>query len=161
MGKQIIEGIQTGKNYLLAANAMNQDIRLGLQGKIKHAAAQAKAAGYPQKFEGQNSLETCRNIWNHLKHNIKYIEDNNLFQNIKSPVRLSKTGYGDCKSFSLFTAAILKNLGIPCFLKYVSYNNVKIPSHVYVVTQDGIIIDGVWTRFNQEKPYTYYQLFKV
>jgi len=55
----------------------------------------------------------------------------------------------------MFTAGILKNLGIPCKLGFTSYTNSRTPQHVYVETNSGIIVDGVWKKFNSEKPYTY------
>lgn len=59
---------------------------------------------------------------------------------------------GDCKSYSLFTAAILKNLGIPFRWTYASYTpGVKVPGHVYITTDSGCIIDAVWGKFNAEK----------
>ena len=106
-------------------------------------------------FKGKDDIETCNNIWSFLKHNIKYVEDSVHFQDIRLPDRLVKDRKGDCKSFSMFTAGILQNLGIPCRLVFTSYTANKTPQHVYVETNSGIIIDAVWKKFNSEKPYTY------
>ena len=74
---------------------------------------------------------------------------------IKLPSALLKKRVGDCKSYSLFTASILENLKIPYKFVYTSYNNNPIPAHVYVVTEDGCIIDAVYGIFNAEKKPTY------
>jgi hypothetical protein len=49
----------------------------------------------------------------------------------------------------------LENLKIPYKFVYTSYNNNPIPAHVYVVTEDGCIIDAVYGIFNAEKKPTY------
>ena len=50
--------------------------------------------------------------------------------------------------------SILENLDIPCKLAYTSYTDSKIPQHVYCQTKSGVIVDGVWNKFNSEKKYT-------
>ena len=71
------------------------------------------------------------------------------------PSALLKKKVGDCKSYSLFTASVLENLGIPYTIVYTSYNANPIPQHVYIITQKGCIIDAVYGKFNQEKPPTF------
>ena len=66
-----------------------------------------------------------------------------------------RTKSGDCKSYSLFTSAVLNNLGIPNHFVYASYDGSKTPSHIYVETNNGCIVDAVWGRFNSEKKPTY------
>ncbi len=95
-----------------------------------------------------------------MKDNIRYVEDSVHFQDIRLPNRLIKDGKGDCKSFAMFTASILENLGIPYKFVYTSYTDNRVPQHVYVQTDNGIIIDAVWRQFNDEKPYTYKYLKK-
>jgi hypothetical protein len=62
---------------------------------------------------------------------------------------------GDCKSYSLLTAAILNNLKIPCRFVLQSFNEDPTPSHIYVETLSGVKVDAVFGTFNQEKPSTF------
>ena len=111
-----------------------------------------------QKFKGKNDFETCQNIWNFLKKDITYVVDGE-HQKIKLPSALLRERTGDCKSYSLFTAGILGNLGIPFKYCLTSYTSDPTPAHIYVKCDNGIIIDGVWTAFNEEKKpiHIYYQ----
>lgn len=115
-------------------------------------------------FQGSTVEETCSNIWNFLKSEIRYIKDGEN-QDIKLPNRFLYDGTGDCKSYSLFAGSILQNLGIDKAFRYTSYSVDPTPQHVYVValtgtkTKEGkssvVITDGVWHQFNKQKPYTF------
>lgn len=114
------------------------------------------------KLKADTVFETCKNIWQYLLDNIKYRADadGRNGEMIRTPARLIHDGTGDCKSYSLFTAVILRYLGIPHFFRFVSYNKVKRATHVYIVANNNIIIDAVATvqlgySFNQEVKYTY------
>jgi len=107
-----------------------------------------------KQFKGKTDLETCRNIFNYLLTSVTYKEDGN-HQQIKVPSALLREKQADCKSYALFTAGILQNLGIGWKYCLTSYNNDPTPQHIYVVTDSGIIIDAVWKIFNNEKKPTY------
>jgi len=111
-----------------------------------------------QKFKGKDDLQTCKNIWNFLKNDVTYVVDGE-HQKIKLPSALLRERTGDCKSYSLFTAGILGNLGIPFKYALTSYTSDPTPAHIYVKCDNGIIIDAVWTAFNEEKKpnHIYYQ----
>jgi hypothetical protein len=111
-----------------------------------------------QKFRGKDDMQTCQNIWNFLKNDVTYVVDGE-HQKIKLPSALLRERVGDCKSYSLFTAGILGNLGIPFKYALTSYTNDPTPAHIYVKCDNGVIIDAVWTAFNQEKKpnHIYYQ----
>src|SRR6185437_12877940 len=104
-------------------------------------------------------LETCKNIWNYEKENIRYQLDPRGVQLVKSPAQTSKDGFADCKSLSVFTGSILKNLGIPYAYRFASYSSRPEYTHVYVVVQDNtgkeIIIDSTLPRFNKEAEYNF------
>jgi hypothetical protein len=73
-----------------------------------------------------------------------------------------RTAQGDCKSYSVFTSAVLSNLGIPHKLVYASYDpKDPTPSHIYVVTDSGCIIDAVYGKFNAEKKATFKKYKKM
>jgi hypothetical protein len=124
-------------------DADNSDIRAALENAIPLAVKQTKALA--PSFKGKSEKETCKKIHDFLM-TLRYKADGND-QNIKLPSALLKSKVADCKSFSLFTSAILTNLGIPHSLVYTSYDpNQPIPAHVYIITDSGCIIDAVWTK---------------
>jgi len=132
--------------------ADNKDIRNAIFGAVPEANEQVKE--FAKYFGRNNQRESCKAIFDFLKHKIKYVADADL-QLIKLPSALLHTKVGDCKSYSLLTSAILTNLGIPHHFVLVSYNNDPTPSHIYVETDDGCIIDAVWGIFDSEKKPTY------
>ena len=135
-----------------AQKADNKDIRDLLFSLVPQARAQmAKMA---KSFRGRNEEETCRKIFDYIVANFSYVADRKE-QVIKLPSALLKYKVGDCKSYALFTAAILENLKIPYKFVFTSYNSNPIPGHVYVTTDGGCIIDAVYGKFNQEKTPTY------
>jgi len=124
-------------------DADNSDIRAALENAVPLAVKQTKALA--PSFKGKSEKETCKKIHDFLM-TLNYKADGND-QNIKLPSALLKSKVADCKSYSLFTSAILTNLGIPHSLVYTSYDpNQPIPAHVYVTTNSGCIIDAVWTK---------------
>ncbi|MEI6555504.1 MAG: transglutaminase-like domain-containing protein [Paludibacter sp.] len=115
-----------------------------------------------EQLRGKNDTDTCRNIFNYLIKKIKYKADSDgtAGELIKSPARLIVDGTGDCKSYSLFTAVILRWLDIPHVFRFASYSNTPEATHVYVVTDDNIVIDAVAGvqlnyPFNKEKKYNF------
>jgi hypothetical protein len=113
-----------------------------------------------RQFKGADDLQTCKKVFDYLKTRINYSADG-FHQKVKLPSALLRERVGDCKSYSVFTYAILSNLGIPCKYVLTSYSNDPTPSHIYVVTDSGIIIDAVWGVFNSEKPATYKYYKKI
>lgn len=107
-----------------------------------------------QNFKGVTEIDTCKNIFDFLKNDIRYVADAG-HQKVKLPSALLREKVGDCKSFSLFTGAILTNLGIGWKYVLVSYREDPTPTHIYVVTDSGIIIDAVYGTFNKEKQPTH------
>ena len=124
-------------------DADNSDIRRALEDCLPIAVKQTKALA--PSFKGKSERETCRNIHDFLMK-LGYKADGND-QNIKLPSALLKTKVADCKSYSCFASSILSNLGIGHSLVYTSYDpNQPIPSHVYILTNSGCVIDAVYTK---------------
>jgi hypothetical protein len=144
MSKPKFEGIDA----VYKSKADNKDIRDLLEKLVPKAKGQM--VEFSKRFKGQTDEQTCRNIFNYLMNHFTYLADGEE-QIIKLPSALLKKKIGDCKSYALFTASILENLGIPYTITYTSYNSNPIPQHVYIVTQKGCIIDAVYGKFNQEK----------
>lgn len=147
-----------GLNILVKTDAINQDIISAIHNSYPEAVKQCK--GIAKSFVGANRLQTSFNIWKWLKANIHYVKDVKGSQWVKLPNRFISDGSGDCKSYSLFTGAILGALNIPFSFRYTSYiPGSSIPTHIYVVTQDEkgqpIIIDGVYKAFNSQKAFEF------
>jgi len=141
-----------GVDRVYRKQADNKDIRDLLTALIPRARRQM--SGGADRFRGRNERETCRRIFDFLKNDLTYIADGGE-QVIKLPSALLKYRTGDCKSYALFTAAVMENLRIPYSLVYTSYNANPVPGHVYVVTDSGCIIDAVFGQFDAEKTPTY------
>jgi hypothetical protein len=130
-------------------NASNIDLQRAIEAAIPTAVAQMKQRS--NEFKGKTEAETCKKIFDYLKNQISYKADG-AEQQVRVPSGLIRTRQGDCKSYSVFTSAVLTNLGIPHKLVYASYDpNDSTPTHIYVVTNNGCIIDAVYGKFNAEK----------
>lgn len=122
------------------------------------------AAPYTDEFAAHidegDTLATCRRLHAFIQQNIEYREDPGGLQDIKSPGALFQSGFGDCKSFSVFTASVLRNLGIPYRYRFASYTEDGDVTHVYVVATDedgsDVVIDAVPPiHFNRETSSVY------
>lgn len=138
-----------GTSRVVKSQADNADLRRAIVEAVPRAAAQTrKMARY---FRRSSEQETCRAIFDYLKKNVKYKADG-WRQVVQMPSAVLRPGaVADCKSMSLFTAAILSNLGIPYHFVLASYTDSPVPGHIYVQTKGGCIVDVVWGKFNSEK----------
>lgn len=146
-----------GLKEKISGNADNSDLRAAIMAAVPEAVEQTKQlAPY---FKTTSDRETAKKIFDYLKQNVKYKADD-YRQVIQLPSAIMQPGaVTDCKSLSLFTAAILQNLGIPWHFVLASYTDSTIPGHIYVQTDSGVIIDVVWGKFNSEKKAKYkYQM---
>jgi len=145
--------MRAGQTILVKQNANNSELQRAIEAVIP--AATKQAASIADRYKGKNEAETCKKIFDYLKNNINYKADG-ANQAVRLPSGLMRTAQGDCKSYSVFTSAILSNLGIPHKLVYASYDpKDPTPTHIYVMTNSGCIIDAVYGKFNAEKKATY------
>jgi hypothetical protein len=145
--------MRPGQTILVKANATNGELQRAIEAVIPQATKQA--AAFANRYKGKDEMATCKNIFDYLKNNINYKADG-ANQQVRLPSGLMRTKQGDCKSYSVFTSAVLSNLGIPHKLVYASYDpKDPTPSHIYVVTDKGCIIDAVYGKFNAEKKPTF------
>lgn len=155
--------IAKGINTTHYTNGSNSDIQKVLESSFPDAVNNVRQNNYYLKFKGSTAKDIAENVWYFLKNNVTYKADG-FHQKIKLPARLVNSE-GDCKSLSLFASAIMycyfpENV----FLRYTSYRNSNVPTHVYCVVKIGaneIIIDPVWHYFNSEKPYTFKKDIKM
>jgi len=147
-----------GKNTTIKAGAVNGDIIRTIHSSFSTAVEQTKHIA-PQ-FKGADALESAAKVYRYLRSGIRYKRDPAKYQDIRLPARLVKDGYGDCKSFALFAAGVMANLGYPVTFRYVSYGSDPVPSHVYIVA-DGVVLDGVYKLFNTQLPFTHKYDYKM
>ena len=151
--------MRPGQTILVKTNATNGELQRAIEAAIPQATKQA--AAFANRYKGKNELETCKKIFDYLKNSINYKADG-LDQQVRLPSGLMRTKQGDCKSYSVFTSAVLSNLGIPHKLVYASYDpKDSTPSHIYVMTDSGCIIDAVYGKFNAEKKATFKKYKKM
>jgi hypothetical protein len=141
------------QNITFKVGATNSELQRAIEAALPAAMAQTKDLA--KMFKGSTEKESCQKIFSFLKNDITYKVDGDN-QKIKLPSAFMREKSGDCKSYSLFTGAILSNLKIPFNFTYASYNPTdKTPEHIYVTTKSGCIIDAVYGKFNAEKKPTY------
>lgn len=124
--------------------------------------AQSDSTIDPKSVEclrGSDGYDTLRNIWKFVKNNVRYKPDARGKERVKSPAALFAAGSGDCKSFSIAEAALLRALGFKNIrYRFASYSANGDVTHVYVVCKyDGkdVIMDAVHSRFDDEVPYSW------
>jgi hypothetical protein len=113
-------------------------------------------AAFAPYLRGKDLLDTLSNVWHFVKQNIRYKLDPIGYQYVKTPARTWADKYADCKSYSIFIASLLKNLGIPFHYRFTSYIQNGDFTHVYVIVPSNgneIIVDCVMPRFNAQKPF--------
>lgn len=146
-------------------DAMNDDIIQTIHKNFPLAVQQVKT--FAKRFEGSSRTDTARNIWNFLKNHKTYQKDQNHLQLVRLPSRFLRVRKGgDCKSYALTAAALMAANGIPVSFRYAGYVKGKqTPSHVYTVGRDEsdneIIVDGCFTKFNQEKTPVFKKDYKM
>ncbi len=91
--KDIISTIGTGTNPILVKSILQ---------KFPAAVQQTKALA--PRFNTGTMQGTANAVWRFLRNQIQYREDSGAVQRVKSPSALVATGFGDCKSYSLFAA---------------------------------------------------------
>lgn len=126
--------------------------------------ADAKADQYinrsaVQCLVGRTDQDTFYNVWNFVKSNVRYKSDAPGYEKVKSPGALfHQHGKGDCKSFSIAIAAILRALGYRPAYRFTSYTRRGDFTHVYITVpgRDGqqYIIDSTYKYFNREVQYS-------
>lgn len=144
--------LSKGARHVHFHNGRNTDIINTIHKAFPAAVEQMRSVLPAYKGNGPN--DTAKRLWDFLK-SLRYQADTTLTQKIKLPARLASDGIGDCKSYSLLAAAGMQAAGYPSLFRYSNYDGSPKPSHVYAITptpNGEIIIDGVWSEFNDEKP---------
>ncbi len=127
-----------------------------MQKIIRHYAYQA--AGVAPMLKGHDLYSTCRNIWNFLFRHIKYMEDEEGQEQLRTFARswAQRRSRGiDCDDFSIACGCILYNLNIPFYIRIARYAGKDYFQHVYPVVpfrgKQYITIDAVLDQYDAEK----------
>jgi len=148
---------------LLNENGDTQDIVNGILKADKICGKYTK--NFSKHLKSSTTLATAKNVFDFVFNHINYQVDPFGIQWIKSPSQTWKDKYADCKSMSIFSGSVFKNLGIPYAYRFVSYSDQPIWTHVYVIVYDengkGIIVDPVYKKFNKQKSYRFKKDYKM
>lgn len=120
------------------------------------------------RLKGKNLYETCQNIWDFLYTHIKYKEDDEGQEQLRTPARSfaqRRTRGIDCDDFSIFCGCLLHNLNIPFYIRIARYSGKDYFQHVYPVVplsnKEYITIDAVLDKYDAEKPTVEHKDFLV
>jgi len=102
--------------------------------------------------------KTLRNVWELVRHNVRYVRDRDGDEIVKSPGRTWADKTGDCKSMSVLVGSLLNNLGYEYYYRVAFYDKDNPQQgHIYpiAVLEDGreIVVDAVNARFDSEYQY--------
>lgn len=140
------------------ANAISKDLVREICRAYLIAVKQTK--NIAQKFKGSTPEESAKKIWLFLRNEISYEKDDPNSQQLFLPSSFLHYKKGDCKSFAIFTAAILTNLKIKNSFVLTSYNNAERPSHIYNCFRNSnfqrVPLDGCYSKFGTEKKPLYF-----
>lgn len=128
---------------------------------VNNDQAAREMARLAPKLQGADDNETLYNIWHFVRHQVRYVADPIIHEDVKMPSAVWHSGFADCKSKSIMVAGLVKAFHQFGYrYRFASYDEPKEYTHVYVIvdTVNGpVIIDSVHTRFNEEVKYKYHK----
>ena len=129
------------KTFVMIADGKNTLITIGINQDV----IESELACYENWKEQPRELvanlhgtvdERCEAVFSYLVEHVEYKLDDPGCQYIKSPARLLKDGYGDCKSLTMFINCCLHCMGIEHIFRFVNYDGGRQYTHVYPVAID-------------------------
>lgn len=129
------------KTFVMIADGKNTLITIGINQDV----IESELACYEDWKEQPRELvanlhgtvdERCEAVFSYLVEHVEYKLDDPGCQYIKSPARLLKDGYGDCKSLTMFINCCLHCMGIEHIFRFVNYDGGRQYTHVYPVAID-------------------------
>ncbi len=156
-------------DQLVNENATTQDIIDLINWAHAHPQTLEDVKDLAPQLLADNIYDTCANIHQFLYKNVQYQQDPDGEQNVKSPSRLWAEKLGDCKSFTIFAAAVLENLGINKIVRYTGNVANQDEHHVYLViatpegyqNNDYVVLDATLPEFNYEAPFVKYKDYNI
>lgn len=88
-------------------------------------------------------LKTPKQIFDFAYNSMVYQPDPDGVQQIKLPIRAMVDGTGNCVDYSVLISSILLNNNIEHKLRVVSFTTAGAWEHIYVVLNDGTVLDPV------------------
>jgi hypothetical protein len=110
-------------------------------------------------LKGDNTRDTCQNIWNFCYKHIRYCKDEDGLEQIRSPARAWHDRFRgvDCDCYTTLISTILMNLKIPHVLRITKYKQNHF-QHIYPIVPtdsgDYITVDCVVDKFDKEEPFS-------
>jgi hypothetical protein len=149
------------KKVLVKQDCTTQDI-MNLVLRVIHDQTEVlKLNNFAKRFARKTRTETAKAVHDFLLNEVNYKADG-THQIVQAPARMLFENESDCKSWTVFTAAIFKNLKIPFVVRFASYDSGDY-THVYplVIDERGKLVaaDAVYTSqsllgfFGSEKEY--------
>lgn len=123
-----------GKKTLIKQKGYTKDIVKAILDVYNESAGQT-AELVANASDDLQLIDIVEKLWEIL-YNVKYKEDPQGQQWIKTPARLLSDKEGDCKSITLFVNSVLSNLGYKTWFRFVSYDKRSDYSHVYTIVED-------------------------
>lgn len=129
------------KTFVMIADGKNTLITIGINQDV----IESELACYENWKEQPRELvanlhgtvdERCEAVFSYVVEHVEYKLDDPGCQYIKSPARLLKDGYGDCKSLTMFINCCLHCMGIEHIFRFVNYDGGRQYTHVYPVAID-------------------------
>jgi len=84
-------------------------------------------------LQGNNCRQTYENIWNFVRQNIRYQNDEPGKEQLRRPQRTLHDRTGDCDDMSILISSILMNLNLPHELIIAAYKKESQWQHIYPV----------------------------
>lgn len=166
---QLYEGIIPAPNWteiIVRPNGSVTDTVAEMKKIIKHYSWQV--AKLAPRLKGKDLYSTCKNVWDFLFTHIKYMEDDEGKEQLRTPARswAQRLSRGiDCDDFSILAGSIFSQLNIPFYIRIGRYKGKNYFQHVYIevpqTSNHYINIDGVLDEFDQEKPTVEHKDFLV
>ena len=99
---------------------------------------------YPFFYDG-DLWDTCQTLHDFLQKNVKYVEETDDFQTVRTPAGILSTGKTvgvDCKNFSLFSAGIIDAIDrneepVNWCYRLAGYDGTTDVEHIFVVVSPG------------------------
>ena len=144
-----------------------EDIIRSIRDVLPSAMSQTAAFAETLKYAcGGNISDTLYSLYHFLCVCVPLKVDPMGVQYIRKPAAIihSKNRCADCKSYSIFIASVLRNLGIPCRLKFCSWapDDVDV-RHVFVQaypdTGKAVTLDVNLKSYNKEKSPNYHNRY--
>jgi len=121
----------TGKSTTLKQYADVHDTIAAIKRIVKKNAP--VLYGLSADIEGRNAVATFRNIWDYVRENIRYQNDEPGKEQLRIPQRTLMDRTGDCDDMSILISALLTNMGYDHELNIAAYKKADQWQHIYPV----------------------------